>query len=586
MKKRTNTDAAPNVANIDLNLIQVSPFNYRYQNEKVVATDLEELANSIKEFGVIQPIVVRAIGNDKFEVVVGERRYRASKLAKLVTIPAIIKVLSDEEVQEMQVIENLQRENPHPITEAEGIAKLLEFSSKKNTIDDIAKRLGKSASYVYQRIKLISLIEPLKAMYRKDVLTTIQALKLARLDEATQLEFYNENCEDWETEDDFEINNFEYQIDNYELELSKAPFNPKNGKLDSKAGACTNCAFNTATTKSLFPEEETAARCTNRSCYENKCNLQAKIDLIKALKDNPDTPLATDGENPIFELIESNNELIANRTKLEYNVGYFDTVDSPDAPDNDFDEDDEEEMSDYEENLAQYNEELAEFENNLASGKIVKAIWVGEDSNSTKIGQIVFVVIEKSQSNNYSQNLRTEFKAKDYQEARKAKTLTTELIENEKQRLLDREKRAIELDQEKLQLAYHKRLLESEAISNPEHKVGKADCTILNFLLYDNLKYNEKRSFSKLLFDKDYNEIDEAELIEKLTFLSKEQIMLMVRLNLVSDANAKFPRSLAGKMLRLLVDNTKSIDIKTETEALESAAILRKEQLEEKISKL
>lgn len=586
MKKRTNTAATPNVVNLDLNLIQVSPFNYRYQNEKVENCDLEELANSIKEFGVIQPIVVRSIENDLFEVVVGERRYRASKIAKINSIPAIIQVLSDEEVQEIQVIENLQRENPHPITEAEGIAKFLNFKGKKYTIEDIAKRIGKSASYVYQRVKLISLIEPLKAMYRKDKLTTLQALKLARLDEATQLEFYNENCEDWENLEDFEISNFEYEIDNYEMVLSKAPFNPKNGKLDAKAGACTNCSFNTATTKSLFPEEETAARCTKRGCYENKCNLQAKLDLIIALKENAGIPLATDGDNPIFGLIEQDNELIVNRVKLEYNIGYFDTIDTPEIPDNDFDQDDEDELADYEENLTDYKEELAEFENKISAGKIVKAIWIGEDSYQTKLGQIVYVAIEQKEINNFSTSTRNEIKAKTYQEARKAKTLTTEIIEDEKQRLLEREKRAIELDAEKLQLAYHKKLQESEAITNPEHKIGKGDNAALNFLLFELLGYYEKRNFVEIIFKKDYSETEETEILEKLNNLTKEEVMLMVRMNLLKNSNSKSPNTLAGQVLRNLIDNTKSIDINTDIELIQTLARQRFEDLETKISKL
>lgn len=586
MKKRTNTATTPNVANIDLNLIQVSPFNYRYQNEKVDASDLQELASSIKEFGVIQPIVVRPLENDKFEVVVGERRYRASKIAKIESIPAIIQVISDEDVQEIQVIENLQRENPHPITEAEGIAKFLNFKSKKYTIDEIAKRLGKSTSFVYQRIKLISLIEPLKAMYRKDVLTSLLALKLARLDEATQLEFYNENCYDWENEQDFDISDFEDQIDNFELELSKAPFNPKNGKLDPKVGACTNCSYNTATTISLFPEEETAARCTNRSCYDNKCNLQAKLSLIQALKDNPSIPLAFDEENPIFSQIKSDNELISNRTKLEEDTDYFDTLEIPEAPDDDFDQDDEDELETYQENFEEYQNDLVQFENNIASGKFAKAIWIGENSRSTIIGQIVYVLLEKPEQTIYTSKISPVFKAKDYQEARKAKSLTPEIIENEKQRLLDREKRAVELDAEKLQLIYHSKLSESEAVSDGKHKVGKADNTALNFLLFELLGYHEKRKYVESIFNKDYSDVEDVEIFAKLTSLSKEEVMLMVRLNLLKNGSSKTPNSLAGIMLKELVDHTKSINMQADIDLINTSAKQRLEQLEDKISKL
>lgn len=146
---------------------------------------LDELTESIKEKGVVQPILVRphAPGKDavfsKYEIVTGERRYRAAKAAGLTDIPAMIKDLSDQDALEIQVIENLQRANVHPLEEAEGYAALNRRPGCNAGV--IAAKIGQSEKYVYDRLKLLSLIPKAKEYFVQGKFTAGHAIILARL---------------------------------------------------------------------------------------------------------------------------------------------------------------------------------------------------------------------------------------------------------------------------------------------------------------------------------------------------------------------------------------------------------------------
>jgi ParB family transcriptional regulator, chromosome partitioning protein len=115
---------------------------------------LNELAHSIKEHGIIQPIVVRAKGK-KYEIVVGERRYRAAQLANLQDIPVIVKDLSEQEMMELAILENLQREDLTPIEEAEAYQMLM--VNLNITQEQLASRLGKSRPYIANLVRLLQL---------------------------------------------------------------------------------------------------------------------------------------------------------------------------------------------------------------------------------------------------------------------------------------------------------------------------------------------------------------------------------------------------------------------------------------------
>jgi ParB/RepB/Spo0J family partition protein len=146
---------------------------------------LAELTDSVKRHDVLQPILLRPNGKEgHYELVAGERRFRAAKAAGLVDIPATVRELSDTDVLEIQVVENLQREDLHELEEAEGYEKLLKCThanGEKYTVEEIAAKVGKSRSYVFARLKLCALCpEARKAFYAGD-LDASRALLIARI---------------------------------------------------------------------------------------------------------------------------------------------------------------------------------------------------------------------------------------------------------------------------------------------------------------------------------------------------------------------------------------------------------------------
>ncbi len=139
---------------VELRLSQIVP--NRDQPRKVFDdTALRELSESIKMHGLIQPLLVRPMSDGSYQIVAGERRWRASRLAGLEKVPVVIKEMSDSEVCELALIENLQREDLNPIEEAEGYKTLMDSYSL--TQEQVAERVGKSRSAVANALRLIGL---------------------------------------------------------------------------------------------------------------------------------------------------------------------------------------------------------------------------------------------------------------------------------------------------------------------------------------------------------------------------------------------------------------------------------------------
>ena len=143
----------------------VNPFQPRkIFNEEA----LQELAESIKEHGIIQPIVVRK-KEKKYEIIAGERRFRAAKLAGLKEVPAIVKEMTEQQMMEVAILENLQREDLTPIEEAEAYSSLIE--NLNFTQDALAKRLGKSRPHIANHIRLLQLPEDVRKLMNEGVLS-------------------------------------------------------------------------------------------------------------------------------------------------------------------------------------------------------------------------------------------------------------------------------------------------------------------------------------------------------------------------------------------------------------------------------
>lgn len=164
---------------IKLRITEVEP-NRDQPRKKFDEDALLELAESIKQYGVIQPLLVQK-KDDYYQIIAGERRWRAAKLAGLKEIPVIIKELSDQEIVEVSLIENIQRENLNPIEEAQAFKRLLtEFNLKQ---DEIAARVSKSRTAITNSIRLLKLDERVQKMVIDDMLSTGHARALLAIED-------------------------------------------------------------------------------------------------------------------------------------------------------------------------------------------------------------------------------------------------------------------------------------------------------------------------------------------------------------------------------------------------------------------
>lgn len=182
----TDFDISTNIeskASDSINISDIVPGKYQPRTE-FDKEALEALASSIKEKGVLQPLLVRRQGN-KYELIAGERRWRASQLAGITEVPVVVKDLSDQEVLEAALVENILRENLSAIEEAEGFQRLIdEFS---HTQDALAQIIGKSRSHIANTLRLLGLPKDVQDMVKEGKLSAGHARALVGLENASVL---------------------------------------------------------------------------------------------------------------------------------------------------------------------------------------------------------------------------------------------------------------------------------------------------------------------------------------------------------------------------------------------------------------
>ena len=215
----------------------------------------------------------------RFELVCGERRLRAAKECGLETIPVIERKMSDKDVLEVQVIENLQRADLHPMEEAEGYEKLMQ--SHGYTAEDIAAKVGKDKSYVYKRMKLLALGEAGRKAFYDERLTASTALLIARIPESLQAKAITAITEGYRGPLSFQEASEVIQR-SYMLELSEAPFDTKSASLVPSAGPCAACPKRTGNQVELFSDVEDGDVCTDPLCFAAKKQATARMVLDTA----------------------------------------------------------------------------------------------------------------------------------------------------------------------------------------------------------------------------------------------------------------------------------------------------------------
>lgn len=274
------------------------------------AARLAELADSIKAGGLHQPILVRPLPASRMdetsrpplhpqaawpfqppskkwarpthEIIAGERRFRAAQLAGLAEVPVLVTAMNDRQVLEFQLVENLQREDLHPMEEAEGYQRLCETTGiDKEAIGD---KIGKSRSYVYQRLKLLDLCSAAREAFGEGAIDMSRALVIARcpdtqlqqkaLDQATK--------PDWQGEVPSARAFQSWAQQNIMLKLDAARFKITDASLVPEAGSCKECPKRTGAAPDLFADVKSADVCTDPKCFHAKEAAHDEAILAKA----------------------------------------------------------------------------------------------------------------------------------------------------------------------------------------------------------------------------------------------------------------------------------------------------------------
>ncbi|MDO8777055.1 MAG: ParB/RepB/Spo0J family partition protein [Burkholderiaceae bacterium] len=252
---------------------------------------LQELADSIKASGVHQPILVRPLPGARvgdtdrhvaYEIVAGERRFRACQLAGLSTIPAMVRPMADGDVLEVQIIENLQRDDLSELEEAEGYDRLMLHSDLN--ADQVGAKIGKSRSYVYARLKLLDLSLECKTALREGTIDASRALLIARIpDHKLQIKALEYAAYLTSPGEVVSVRALQVWLQqNVMLPLERAPFQITEARLVEAAGSCKDCPKRTGANPDIFADVLSADICTDPPCYNAKAEAHQLRNLARA----------------------------------------------------------------------------------------------------------------------------------------------------------------------------------------------------------------------------------------------------------------------------------------------------------------
>lgn len=300
--------------------IRISRTNRKRFNQ----AKLSELAASILSKGLAQPILIRPVKPtadepQAFEIVAGERRFRACIIAGLSVIPAFCRNLSDQEALELQILENLQRDDPHPLEEAEGYERLM--MTHGYTADQLVDKLSKSRSYVYGRLKLCALNLEVRELFldNEERLQASTALLIARIPLAKlQTKALTEILRPNGRVDDEPMSYRkakEWLQQNYMLDLRKAIFMTDDAKLLKAAGNCNKCPKRAGNQPEVFEGVEPNL-CTDPECFKEKTAAHHDKLHADALKQKLPVHEGQEARNTWSEIYRAGSDHVCDETPL------------------------------------------------------------------------------------------------------------------------------------------------------------------------------------------------------------------------------------------------------------------------------
>lgn len=368
MEATLNQTAVKDITMVAISAIRPNGFNPRKHFDE---TSLNELADSIRQQGMLQPVTVRpAADGNGYELVFGERRYRAATIVGMQEIPAIISDLSDEEAEEIAITENLQRKDVTPMEEANAYQRLME--SGRHDLSSLSVQFGKSEAYIRTRLKFASLIPEIATLLETDEITVSVASEICRYGEDIQREVYEQHLKEdvtyssWRGQKASEIaRNIERQ---YTTDLDRYSFDKT---------LCLSCPHNT-NNMSLFCEG--CGKCANRTCL---AEMNASYLVDKALQVLAENPTATLGHNTynynltaVERLKAMGHEVVGD---IPYGTAYPRQPEAPEKEDYDNEEAYEAACGDYVQEQSDYEEKCAEIHRQSENGEISLYVRIGSN---------------------------------------------------------------------------------------------------------------------------------------------------------------------------------------------------------------
>ncbi|MDU1769181.1 MAG: ParB/RepB/Spo0J family partition protein, partial [Bacteroides sp.] len=318
------TPLATATAETDLDITTVHPSADNHR-KTFNDTSLQELAESIREVGVLQAIAVRSRTAGGYEIIYGERRYRASLLAGAKTIKGTIyNNITDDEAEDMSLSENLQREEVRPTEEAKAFKRLLEKG--RYDIYSLAGRFGRSEKYIYTRLKLNELYAPIGELLDNDTITISVAEEISTYEPNIQKDVYEKHLKEGNGDNwtDYTLNLFKRHFEKcYTTDLEQYKFDKTE---------CKSCVHNAAN-YNLFAEHNGCGHCTNRKCLEAKNAAHVAKETEKLLKSDPKLVVArpyygSRNDMALQKLDKKGHEI----KELDYNVSAREFPKAPEAP--------------------------------------------------------------------------------------------------------------------------------------------------------------------------------------------------------------------------------------------------------------
>lgn len=307
---------------LDITTVQPSADNHR---KTFNDASLQELADSIREVGVLQAIAVRPRTAGGYEIIYGERRYRASLLAGAKTIKATVyNNITDDEAEDMSLSENLQREQVRPTEEAKAFKRLLEKG--RYDMYSLVSRFGRSEKYIYTRLKLTELYAPIGELLDNDTITISVAEEISTYEAHIQKDVYEKHLKEGSGDNwtGYTLNLFKKHFEKcYTTDLEQYKFD----KTECKA-----CVHNAAN-YNLFAEHNGCGHCTNRKCLEAKNAAFVAKETEKLLKSDPKLTVARPyygnrNDMALQKLDKKGHEI----KEFDYNMSAREFPKAPEAP--------------------------------------------------------------------------------------------------------------------------------------------------------------------------------------------------------------------------------------------------------------